>query len=317
MRAVDKLNRTGLSRYRVPRIGAQEPGGRMSRVLIAAVALCLLPALARADDPTPPPPDKSGYTVFNPTPDDQLRSLCTDRPTKSTSPCTVDAGHWQIESDVYNFTTQTDGGVTTTTQLFTNPTLKLGLTNNLDFEVNIAPYEQVSVHDAASGVTTTTGGVGDLFLKAKLSLLGDDGGNVGFALVPYIKVPTARLGIGNGQVEGGILAPIQLSLPANWQLVIDPEVDALANSVGGGQHANVSSLLSFGYPLTKTVTVSLEVWGDSNFDPTGTVNQASFDLGAAWILAKAPNFQLDGGVNFGLNRATPGAQAYIGVSRRF
>ena len=286
----------------------------MSRVLIAAAALCLSPGLAHAD---PTPPDKSGYTLFNPTPDDQLRSLCTDRPTKSTSPCTVDAGTWQVESDVYNFATQTDGGVTTTTQLFTNPTFKLGLTNNLDFEVNIAPYEQVSVHDGPSGVTTTAAGVGDLFLKAKINLLGDDGGAVGFALEPYVKVPTARLGVGNGQVEGGVLAPIQLSLPANWQLVIDPEVDALANATGGGQHANISSLLSFGYPITKTVTVSLEVWGDSNFDPTGTVNQASFDLGAAWIPAKSPNFQLDGGVNLGLNRATPGAQAYIGVSRRF
>ena len=138
--------------------------------LLFAVAICLAPALARADDP--PAPDKSGYTVLNPTPDDQLRSLCTDRPTKSTSPCTVDAGHWQIESDVYNYTEQNGGGVTTTTQLFSNPTVKLGLTNNLDVEVNIAPYEQVSTHDAASGATTTFGGVGDLFLKlAKLGFL--------------------------------------------------------------------------------------------------------------------------------------------------
>jgi hypothetical protein len=289
----------------------------MSRILIAAVALALLPAAALADDPTPPAPDKSAYTLFDPTPDADLRSLCTDRPTKSTSPCTVDAGHWQVESDVYNVTLQTTDGVTTTTQLFTNPTLKLGLTNNLDFEVNIAPYEQVSVHDSASGITTTTSGVGDLFLKAKLNLAGDDGGAFGFALVPYVKVPTAPLGVGNGAVEGGIIAPLQFNLPANWQLVIDPEFDSLANATGGGQHANLASLLSFSYPATKTVTVSLEVWGDRNFDPTGTVNQASFDLGTAWIPAKAPNFQLDGGINLGLNRATPGAQAYIGVSRRF
>ena len=290
----------------------------MSRSLgLAAAALWLLPALAWADEPTPPQPDKSGYTVFNPAPDDQLRSLCTDRPTKSTSPCTVDAGHWQVESDVYNYTQQSSDGVTTTTQLFTNPTLKLGLTNNLDFEVNIAPYEQVSTHDKASGVTTTYSGVGDLFLKAKLNLLGDDGGSVAFALEPYLKVPTAPAGVGNGAVEEGILAPIQLSLPANWQLVIDPEYDALANAIGHGQHSNVSGLLSFGYPVTKTVTVSLEVWGDANFDPLGEVKQASFDLGAAWIPAKAPTFQLDGGVNLGLNRATPGAQAYLGVSHRF
>ena len=288
----------------------------MKRSLVA-LALLLLPAVARADDPTPPAPDKSAYTVFNPTPDDQQRSLCTDRPTKSTSPCTVDAGHWQVESDVYNVTLQTTGGVTTTTQLFTNPTLKLGVTNNLDFEVNIAPYEQVSIHDSVGKTTATSSGVGDLFLKAKLNLAGDDGGDFGFAFEPYVKVPTAPAGVGNGQVEGGIIAPLQFALPANWQLVIDPEFDSLADATSGGQHANVSSLLSFGYPVSKTVTVSLELWGDVNFDPAGTVRQASFDLGAAWIPAKAPNFQLDGGVNLGLNPATPGAQLYIGVSRRF
>jgi hypothetical protein len=289
----------------------------MSRLLSLAAAFWLAPALAWADDPTPPAADKTGYTVFNPVPDDQLRSLCTDRPTKSTSPCTVDAGHWQVESDVYNYTQQGSDGVTTTTQLFTNPTLKLGLTNNLDVEVNIAPYEQVSAHDKTSGVTTNSRGVGDLFLKAKLNLLGDDGGAVAFALEPYVKIPTAPVGVGNGAVEEGILAPIQLTLPANWQLVVDPEYDELANAVGHGQHSNISGLLSFGYPVTKTVTVSLEVWGDANFDPLGEVRQASFDLGAAWIPAKAPNFQLDGGVNLGLNRATPRVQAYLGVSRRF
>ena len=117
----------------------------MRRALIAGVGLALVAtAAARADDA--PAPDKSGFTVFNPTPDADLRSLCTDRPTKSTAPCTVDAGRWQVEADVYNFTTQTTGGVTTITQLFTNPTLKLGLTNTLDVEVNIVPYEEVKTN---------------------------------------------------------------------------------------------------------------------------------------------------------------------------
>src|SRR5579863_4083465 len=122
----------------------------MQQQLIAAlVALGVMAAgAARADPPAPPPPDKSGFNLFNPPPVADLRGFCTDRPTKSTGPCTIDAGHWQVESDVYNYTRQSTGGVTTTTELFTNPTLKLGLTNTLDFEVNIAPYEQVRVHDA-------------------------------------------------------------------------------------------------------------------------------------------------------------------------
>ena len=75
--------------------------------------------------------------------------------------------------------------------------------------------------------------------------------------------------------------------------------------------------VALAYPITKTVTLSGELWGDVNWDPAGTVTQASFDLGAAWIPPKAPTFQLDGGVNLGLNRATPGLQAYVGISHRF
>ncbi len=294
--------------------------GTKLRRLIAPLAMLgfMAAGLARADDaPSPPPPDKSGFTLFNPTPTADLRSLCTDRPTKSTGPCTVDAGHWQVESDVYNWTQQSLDGVTTATELFTNPTLKLGITNTLDFELNIAPYERVTTHDSATGVTTTAEGVGDLFLRAKWGLIGDDGGNFGFALVPFVKVPTASGGIGNGAVEGGLVVPIQFNLPNNLQVVFDPEVDVLADAVGLGRHANAISLVSLSYPVSKTVTLSAELWGDANFDPTGTVTQASFDLGAAWIPAGAPNFQLDGGVNLGLTRATPGVQAYVGVSHRF
>jgi hypothetical protein len=290
----------------------------MRGMLIGVVGLALIGAgSARADEPSGPPPDKSGFTLFNPTPDADLRSLCTDRPTKSTAPCTVDAGRWQVEADVYNFTTQTSDGVTTTTQLFTNPTLKLGITNTLDFELNIAPYEQVQIHDSVAATKVTAGGVGDLFLKAKWNLIGDDGGEFAAAILPYVKVPTAGHVIGNGEVEGGVIAPLQWNLPANFQLAVVPELDALADAVGSGHHANTSLDLALSYPVSKEITLAGEVWGDMNFDPAGTVSQASFDLGVAWIPAKSPTVQLDGGVNLGLNRATPGVQAYVGVSHRF
>jgi hypothetical protein len=284
----------------------------------AAVALSWAGA-ALADDAssTPPPPDKSAYTLFNPTPDDKLRTLCADRPSKATGACTVDAGHWQLESDIYNGTWQSTDGVSATTQLFTNPTLKLGLTNTWDVELNIAPYEEVRTHDSHTGAVTTARGVGDLFLRTKLNLVGDDGGDWALAIEPFVKAPTAASGVGNGAWEGGVLAPIAISLPQNWQLSLDPELDDLTNASGNGHHLNAVSVFSLGYPLTKEVTVFGEVWGDANFDPSGTVFQSSFDVAAAWIPAKAPNVQLDGGLNFGLNRATPGVQFYAGVTRRW
>lgn len=297
----------------------------MKTILCAIAALAALLSAAAVDIPvawaddaqSPPPPDKSHYDLFNPTPDDQLRSFCTDRPTKSTGPCTVDAGHFQVESDVFNITYDHQGGVDTTTTLYTNPTFKLGLTDTLDFEVNIAPWQTVTVKDKTNGATSEASGVGDLYLRVKQNLIGDDGGNVSIAIDPYVKVPTAPLSVGNGAVEGGVVVPIQINLPANFQLSLDPEVDILKDAVGDGRHANFIALASLGYPLTKTVTVYAEIWGDVDQDPAGQVDQATFDLAAAWIPAKHPNFQLDGGVNFGLNDQTPAAQVYVGVSKRF
>ena len=246
-----------------------------------------------------------------------LRPLCTDRPTKSTSPCTVDAGHFQLESDIFNVTMDRGVGHTTTIWLASNPTLKYGLTDRLDVEVNMAPYVSVVVRDRSSGARTFSDGVGDFFLRAKWAPLGDGGRAVSLALSPYIKLPTAPAGIGNGAVEGGLIAPININLPASFSLVIDPEFDVVKNSGDSGRHINTSGLLSLSRGLSKMLTASVEVWTDTDFDPAGSRTQVSGDLGLAFIPPKALNWQFDGGVNFGLNRETPAAQAYLGVSRRF
>ncbi|HEY5105766.1 MAG TPA: transporter [Caulobacteraceae bacterium] len=265
----------------------------------------------------PSPPDKSGFTVFNPTPTADLRALCTDRPSKSASPCTVDAGHFQVESDVFNFTADTSGGATTNTYLLSNPTLKLGLTNTLDVELSITPYEVITVRDHATDARSRAEGIGDLFAKVKWNLLGDDGGNIGLAISPYIKIPTANGQIGNRAVEGGLVGLTSFTLPKGWSLNLDPEVDVLRDATDGSRHINLQAPLSLNHAVSKEVTATLELWADANFDPVGTITQASFDLGLAWIPTKIPTFQLDGGVNFGLDRSTPAAQLYIGASKRF
>jgi len=284
----------------------------MHRALVGLmVAAAGFAGVARAD----PPPDKGAYSLFNPTPASALRSLCTDRPTKGNGPCSVDAGHWQIESDIYNVTFQHAGGIATTTELFTNPTLKLGITDTLDLEVAISPYERVTAR--AAGVTTTASGAGDLFLIAKLNLVGDDGGNLAVALNPWVKIPTAGRVIGNGAVEAGMIVPAQYDLPGGLQIYADPELDVLENAAGGGQHPNLINDFGLSAPASRTVTLFGEVWTDADFDPAGPVTQVSADVAAAWIPASMPNLQLDGGVNLGLDQATPGAQVYVGVSRRF
>ncbi len=229
----------------------------------------------------------------------------------------MDAGHFQIESDVFNVTLDRSGGENTNTFLFSNPTLKLGLTNTTDIEVNLTPYEQVDIRDRLSGAKTHAEGVGDLYLRGKLSLMGTDGGDIAVTFSPFVKLPTAAHGLGDGAVEEGFLVPMSFNLPQNWALTVDSEVDALKNAADNGRHLNLSGLISFSRPVDKSLTLSLELWSDVNIDPRGTVRQYSFDLGAAWISPRRPNLQFDCGVNFGLNSATPAAQFYTGVSQRF
>ena len=118
--------------------------------------------------------DKSGYNLFNPVPDDQLRSMETDRPTKSNSPYTVDAGHFQYESDILNWTyDHYDYSRTTSSNLLiTDPTLKLGLTNQTDLEVALAPFNMVRTTNRATSAKAEGNGFGDVYSRVKFNLLG-------------------------------------------------------------------------------------------------------------------------------------------------
>src|SRR5271170_5612690 len=99
----------------------------MSVAVLTAAAMLFPSAVFAADDA--PPPDKSQYTLFNPVPDDLMRSFSTDRPTKSDTPYTVDAGHFQYEADLVNWIYDHNSTSQTTTSniLVGDPTLKVGL----------------------------------------------------------------------------------------------------------------------------------------------------------------------------------------------
>jgi hypothetical protein len=299
-------------------------GGRMIRRVLVRAGLWLFlatviitPVVAQtATDGAAGAPDKSGYTVFNPTPVDQLRAFCTDRPPKANLPCTVDAGHWQYESDLLNWTYAHNGGVTTNTWLFTNPTLKLGLTNRLDLELNMAPAEMVTTKGSLGKQSFT--GVGDLFVRAKVNLAGPEGGDFQAAIIPYVKIPTAKAGIGNGAVGGGMIAPISFALPLDFTLLFDPEIDILRDAAGTGQQVNFQTLANLSHALSSGVTGYLELWGQADDQPASPTKQASLDLSVSWIVwPDLPNLQFDIGTNLGLTPATPKAQIYMGISQRF
>jgi len=259
--------------------------------------------------------DKDQYWLLNPVPDSQMRDFNTDRPPKANSPVTVDAGHFQYEADLVNFAGQLTGPMQSYTLLGPNPTFKLGLTNSVDLEVNVAPLVGVHTASSATGVSSTVWGNGDLFTRAKINLWGNDGGTSALALIPYVKAPTAPLGIGDGAVEEGVIAPLSISLPNKFTLLFNSELDALKDGADAGRHANYMNLVNLSREVEKNVTLYVEFWSDYNNDPALRTVQYSFDTAIAW--AVRPNLQLDFGADFGLNSATPAFQLFVGLSQRF
>lgn len=238
--------------------------------------------------------------------------LCTDRPTKSNAVCTVPAGKIQVETDLLNWTRNDDAESRTDVFLYTNPTIRLGLGPDTDIQASIAPY--VDVRTWAGGSVERLGGVGDLTIRLKQRLT-DSAAKLQVGVIPFVKVPTARRGVGNREWEGGVALPVQYSLPHGYTLTFGPEFDLLHDGMGRGDHAQLVGTANISKALSSAVTVYDELWTAQNFDPAGTVRQYSADLAVAWLAR--PRLQLDAGVNLGLNRATSDAQAYVGVSTRF
>ena len=263
--------------------------------------------------------DTSQYTLFNPTPADKMRDFNTDRPTKSNVPYTVPAGHFQYEGDlfIYSYDNVSTPDTNITSWTVGNPTFKLGLLNNLDFEVNFSFYNSIRSATVSTGTSTISQGVGDTFTRFKWNLFGNDGGGPALALIPYAKWPTAPMtpqGIGNGYIEGGLIAPFAMPLPGGFTAILMGEMDIVKNAFDSNYRVNIPALLNISRPIIENVTAYAEIFTNWSTNPQAP-NIVTADFAVAW--QPRPNFQLDAGINIGLNYAAIPYQFYVGIAQRF
>src|SRR4029450_531618 len=159
-----------------------------SKAIVVKLVICIMMIALAIDralfaDPSPTPTlDKSQYTLFNPTPIDLRRPYNTDRPSQTDTPYTVDAGVFQIESDVVNWTLDYENGVRTRTWIVGNSNFKLGLTNWMDLQGFPQFYVNTRTSGPAFGKPVDHDGFGDTTVRLKINLLGNDGGKsaIGF-----------------------------------------------------------------------------------------------------------------------------------------
>jgi hypothetical protein len=280
--------------------------------------LCLVSSVLKVFGAETGDIDKSRFHLFNPTPRELLRELSADRPDKTESAYTVDAGHFQIEMDVLNYTYDrhnTERSNTRAESVGIAPmNLKLGLLNNLDLQVVLESYTSIRVHDLSTGVVEKRRGFGDMIVRTKLNLWGNDAGTTALALMPFIKLPTNQDDLGNNSVEGGIIAPLAVALPAGWGMGMMTEVDFVRDSVEGGHHPEFVNTLTFSHGIVGKLAGYIEFFSlvstESDADWVGTL-----DCGLTYSLTD--DIQLDAGLNIGLTRSADDLSPFIGLTWRF
>ena len=244
-----------------------------------------------------------------------LRDLCSDRPGLDTPPCTVDAGHVQVEMGIADWTRDTQPDSRTDTTLLGDTLVRIGVGRSTEVRIGWTPYGIDRERDRATGAVRTVHRSGDVTLGITQNLVHPDGKGFSIAVLPSVSVPVGREPIGAGTWQAGVLIPVSWELGDSVQLLLTPEIDAAADADGRGRHLAFGTAAGVSLTLTKTVHLSLEVEAIRDRDPANHQTQAL--AGASLAFQLGDNVQIDVGGNAGLNHVTADVEAYCGITRRF
>lgn len=299
---------------------------RSTRLAAILLGMAGLPCTTlRAGDATPPSAaalvDKSGYNLFHPTPESELRDFNPDRPSQSDGPYTIDAGHVQLEMDLVNYTFDSHNPERAPVRIDQwNPApfvLRIGVVDRAEFDVQYDGYLNVRTRDRTGGTlqTTVMSGFGDLTLRSKINLYGNESGATALAIIPGIKIPTSTAGLGNDHVEGNVFLPFQAKLPADFQLGLETEVGIIRNSSNTHYVAQFINAAILSHSLAFKALQGYIEWYSEVDAEHATPVSGQVDVGLVYQIGN--NMEVDAGCNVGVTRAAPDYEPFTGLTIRF
>lgn len=244
----------------------------------------------------------------------QERELSTDRPDKTESPYTVPAGRIQIELDFATFTHDEEAGVRARTVDIAPFNLKFGVAPDTDVQIVVDSYFRETVEDRVFGARAVRDGFGDVTVRLKHNLWGNEGGKTAFALMPFVKLPTNSGGVGNARVEGGVIAPLAVDLGAGLGLGLMTEMDIVRKSDDGSYTASFINSATLAFDLSERLGLYTEIFTEQSAE-RGARFVATFDTGMTYAFGE--NTQFDLGANIGVSDAADDLALFLGLSRRF
>lgn len=275
-------------------------------MLLLAVCSVYLPSFIFAQTQS-----SKGFSLFHPVPKTQLREMETDRPDVTESPFTVDAGHFQYESDLVRMSRERSDYKQTNTLLINQANFKIGLTRSTAIQIGLQSFGRQKETDLVTGDREVTSGFGDVTFRVKQNLFGNDGGNFAIAILPYVKFPSSKYDLGS-RFEGGLIIPMQFKLPGEWKLGLQVEADRLKDAEEQAMHTEILQSITISHALIK----GLDGIAETYYTYDLKAHQWSNYFNAAIQIEAAKDFKIDAGLNYGVQKIAA-KHYFVGLACRW
>lgn len=245
---------------------------------------------------------------------DFQRDLSTDRPDATESPYTVEAGRWQAEIEPLRWSRDGEDGVRVETLTAGAVNLKYGLAANADLQLVLEPYVRERVRPGAGLPAQTRDGFGDTVVRTKINLHGNDTAGPAWAVMPFVKLPTADDDLGNGNLEGGVIVPLAFALNERWGCGLMGELDVIRNAADDGYRAAVVTTATIAGEIAPGIGLFFELANEAP-DSDASTWATTFNTGVTIALSR--DVQFDTGVYLGLTRPAEDVATFAGLSCRW
>jgi len=232
---------------------------------------------------------------------ENIRPLSTDRPDTTESPYTVDAGHFQFELEIGALTR--NGGETSSSLGELNA--KYGLNTGTDVQFVLPLYNHI-----AGGAE----GFGDMQIRVKRNLWGNDGEETALAVMPFIQLPTGADCISSDEIEGGIIVPFGFEGAGGWGYGVQGELDIAADDSGSGHHFSFLTSATAAHALTEKLGAFFEIVAIFS---EGSEAASEYYFNSGLTYGVTDTFQVDGGVRVGLSNDAEDFTPFAGISAKF
>ncbi len=242
--------------------------------------------------------------------------MATDRPDRTESPYTVDAGLFQAEIDLFTYGSDAsaDGepGVRSNAYSFLPLNVKAGLTHNIDLQFVLQTYAWDQ--QTEGGSTQRERGVGAITVRTKVNLWGNDEGRTAFAVMPFVAFVSAP-GSSERVFNLGVILPFKVDLGAGWALSSMLEFDVAHESAATPRRVAMIGSASLGRGIVGALSFYVEGYGGTILADGSAAWEATGDLGLTLGIGR--NVQLDAGLNLGFTRLAEDVNPFLGLAFRF